>query len=274
MHGVQPARRQLAVRPAGVRPAGRRWPPPSTRDGRRRPADGRPTTQVDAAPRGAGARSSGEGGENPYTIQHDLQQTMHDLVGIIRTEAELKQALERIAALKERVAEPVGRGAPAVQPRLAPGARPAAHADRVASASPGRRSSAQESRGGHTRDDYPERRPGVGQGQPGRRAAGDGERVRCSREPLPADARRARRRSSRRRPVHDQLRRQRFRVWRGDADRRRAARTTPSRSTRARSCSTSSTGCRPPRPATSPSAGTARPASAARAAPRSTAGRG
>ena len=43
---------------------------------------------------------------------------------------------------------------------------------------------------------------------------------------------------------------------------------------RARSSSTPSTGCRPPRPATSRCAGTARPASAARAAPRSTAGRG
>src|SRR5687767_5415350 len=37
-----------------------------------------------------------EGGENPYTVQHDLQQTMHDLVGIIRTAPEMAQALERI----------------------------------------------------------------------------------------------------------------------------------------------------------------------------------
>ena len=60
----------------------------------------------------------------------------------------------------------------------------------------------------------------------------------------------------------------------GLARRRRAAATsttTRSRSTRARSSSTSSTGCRPPRPPTSRCGGTARPASAARAAPRSTA---
>ena len=33
----------------------------------------------------AGAVRQSTGGENPYTIQHDLQQTMNDLVGIIRT---------------------------------------------------------------------------------------------------------------------------------------------------------------------------------------------
>src|SRR3569833_430206 len=45
-----------------------------------------------------------EGGENPYTVQHDLQETMHDLVGIIRTRAEMERALDRIAELKKRVA--------------------------------------------------------------------------------------------------------------------------------------------------------------------------
>ena len=50
------------------------------------------------------------------------------------------------------------------------------------------------------------------------------------------------------------------------------SRTIPSRCPRARSCSTRSTACRAPRPVTWRSGGTARPASAARAAPRSTAG--
>src|SRR3712207_3661596 len=45
-----------------------------------------------------------EGGENPYAVQHDLQQTMHDLVGIIRTAAEMEEALQRIETLKKRVA--------------------------------------------------------------------------------------------------------------------------------------------------------------------------
>ena len=38
-----------------------------------------------------------KGNENPYTIHSDLQECMQNLVGIIRVEAELKQALEKIA---------------------------------------------------------------------------------------------------------------------------------------------------------------------------------
>jgi succinate dehydrogenase / fumarate reductase flavoprotein subunit len=44
----------------------------------------------------------GAAGENPYAIQHDLQDTMQDLVGIVRREAEMREALERIAVLRER----------------------------------------------------------------------------------------------------------------------------------------------------------------------------
>ena len=45
-----------------------------------------------------------EGGENPYAVQQTLQNVMQDLVGIIRTEAELKAALEDIRDLRARVA--------------------------------------------------------------------------------------------------------------------------------------------------------------------------
>ena len=37
----------------------------------------------------------GAAGENPYKVQHDLQEMMQDLVGIVRTESEMQQALER-----------------------------------------------------------------------------------------------------------------------------------------------------------------------------------
>ena len=50
---------------------------------------------------------------------------MQSLVGIIRTEAELKEALEEIDVLKQRAGTRARRGRPAVQPGLAPGARPA-----------------------------------------------------------------------------------------------------------------------------------------------------
>jgi succinate dehydrogenase / fumarate reductase flavoprotein subunit len=49
----------------------------------------------------------GASGENPYQIQYDLQESMQDLVGIVRIESEMQQALSVIAALDGR-AENVG----------------------------------------------------------------------------------------------------------------------------------------------------------------------
>jgi succinate dehydrogenase / fumarate reductase flavoprotein subunit len=43
-----------------------------------------------------------KGDENPYKVQQDLQETMQDLVGIVRKEAEMRQALEKLAQLKQR----------------------------------------------------------------------------------------------------------------------------------------------------------------------------
>src|SRR5215204_1121288 len=44
----------------------------------------------------------GGGGENPYKVQHDLQDTMQGLVGIVRVESEMQEALTRLAAFNER----------------------------------------------------------------------------------------------------------------------------------------------------------------------------
>jgi succinate dehydrogenase / fumarate reductase flavoprotein subunit len=44
----------------------------------------------------------GPAGENPYQIQAELQEFMQDLVGIVRIEAEMQEALTKIAALRER----------------------------------------------------------------------------------------------------------------------------------------------------------------------------
>jgi succinate dehydrogenase / fumarate reductase flavoprotein subunit len=46
----------------------------------------------------------GTAGENPYQIQYDLQDSMQDLVGIVRTEGEMTRALEAIAQLRARAA--------------------------------------------------------------------------------------------------------------------------------------------------------------------------
>jgi succinate dehydrogenase / fumarate reductase flavoprotein subunit len=44
----------------------------------------------------------GSSGENPYQIQYDLQEAMQELVGIVRTESEMQQALGAIGKLRAR----------------------------------------------------------------------------------------------------------------------------------------------------------------------------
>jgi succinate dehydrogenase / fumarate reductase flavoprotein subunit len=95
-----------------------------------------------------------EGGENPYTIQHDLQQTMHDLVGIIRDAPELERAIVEIEALKARAQHMTVEGHRQYNPgwHLAIDLRNLLLvAESVAKAALARK----ESRGGHTRNDYP-----------------------------------------------------------------------------------------------------------------------
>jgi succinate dehydrogenase / fumarate reductase, flavoprotein subunit len=46
----------------------------------------------------------GDAGENPYKVQSDLQDTMQELVGIVRTESEMQEALRRIQQFNERAA--------------------------------------------------------------------------------------------------------------------------------------------------------------------------
>jgi succinate dehydrogenase / fumarate reductase flavoprotein subunit len=44
----------------------------------------------------------GDGGDNPYKVQADLQDTMQNLVGIVRQESEMSEAISRIQQLTER----------------------------------------------------------------------------------------------------------------------------------------------------------------------------
>ncbi|HEY7334294.1 MAG TPA: fumarate reductase/succinate dehydrogenase flavoprotein subunit [Bryobacteraceae bacterium] len=65
-----------------------------------------PKDQIDAASRTAlEPFERGTAGENPYAIQHELQACMQNLVGIVRREDEMLQALETIAKLKQRAAK-------------------------------------------------------------------------------------------------------------------------------------------------------------------------
>src|SRR5207249_4863864 len=61
------------------------------------------SSTVEAAAGELLAPFEGNGGENPYAIHADLEDCMQELVGIIRTESELKQALEEIGRLWERL---------------------------------------------------------------------------------------------------------------------------------------------------------------------------
>jgi len=95
-----------------------------------------------------------EGGENPYRIQHDLQETMNELVGIIRTAPEIEAALGRIEQLKQRVQHLSVEG----HRQYNPGwhlALDLPHMLRVSECIARAALERQESRGGHTRDDFP-----------------------------------------------------------------------------------------------------------------------
>jgi len=93
-------------------------------------------------------------GENPYAIHGELQTIMNDLVGLIRRESEMKTALVELDKLRARAAQVCAPGGRAYNPgwHLALDLRNMlVVADCVAQAALER----QESRGGHTRDDYP-----------------------------------------------------------------------------------------------------------------------
>jgi len=98
------------------------------------------------------------GGENPYTLHSEVQQTMSDLVGIIRKADDIKAALAELEKLRARAANISAAGGAAYNPgwHLALDMRNILLiADCVAEAALER----QESRGGHTRDDFPEMSP-------------------------------------------------------------------------------------------------------------------
>jgi succinate dehydrogenase / fumarate reductase, flavoprotein subunit len=117
-----------------------------------READVGAAAQRAVAPFGTGTHRDGT--ENPYQVHQELQQTMNDLVGIIRRADEMELALKKLDELRQRAQHIVVEGHRQFNPgwHLALDLRNMlAVSECVARAALERT----ESRGGHTRDDYP-----------------------------------------------------------------------------------------------------------------------
>ena len=111
--------------------------------------------QVDAAAKRALAPfERGASGENPYAVQHDLQGTMQQLVGIVRQESEMQEALERLKALRAR-AELAGIGGNREYNAGWHTAIDLRNLMMVSEAVTRAGLERKESRGAHFRDDYP-----------------------------------------------------------------------------------------------------------------------
>ncbi|MBT2448034.1 fumarate reductase/succinate dehydrogenase flavoprotein subunit [Streptomyces sp. ISL-43] len=95
-----------------------------------------------------------EGAENPYTLHQELQTTMNDLVGIIRREGEMAEALDRLKTLRLRASRAGVEGHRQFNPgwHLALDLRNMLLVSECVARAALERT---ESRGGHTREDCP-----------------------------------------------------------------------------------------------------------------------
>jgi succinate dehydrogenase / fumarate reductase, flavoprotein subunit len=115
-------------------------------------------TEVDQAMKAALEPFERPGGEGPYQVQHELQTMMQELVGIVRTGPEMERALEgldRLKARAQRVGVPGNR-------EYNPGWHTALDLGNLLTVSEAITRAAierRESRGGHFRDDCPDKDP-------------------------------------------------------------------------------------------------------------------
>jgi succinate dehydrogenase / fumarate reductase flavoprotein subunit len=122
------------------------------------------------------------GGENSYSLHAELQEVTHNLVGIIRTRSEIEEAIAKIADIRARsknVAVAGGR-------KFNPGFHLAFDLDNMLLVAESTAKSAllrEESRGGHTRDDFPGMNPDWR--QINQIASFDGEKVNIKSQTLP-----------------------------------------------------------------------------------------
>jgi succinate dehydrogenase / fumarate reductase flavoprotein subunit len=125
----------------------------------------------------------GEHGEGPYQVQYDLQEMMQDLVGIVRVEEEMERALVGLAALNERAARVGVVG----NREYNPGWHTALDLPNLLTVSEAITRSAlarRESRGGHFRDDHPDKEAAFSTFNHVIRKGADG-RMELERAPIP-----------------------------------------------------------------------------------------
>jgi succinate dehydrogenase flavoprotein subunit len=139
-------------------------------------------SDVEAATANALAPLNRSEGENPYDLWHELQTVMQDLVGIIRRKHELEDSIKRLAELKPRI-----EGVAAIGGRkYNPGWHLALDLRNMIIVSESTAKAAllrEESRGGHTREDFPDMDPKWRQIN---LVCGlDGEDVRINEQPVP-----------------------------------------------------------------------------------------
>ena len=100
----------------------------------------------------------GGNGEAPYKVQHALQEMMQNLVGIVRLDHEMRRAVDQLALMRRRAA---AVGVPGNR-EFNPGWHTALDLDNLLTISEAIARCAierTESRGGHFRDDFPEKDP-------------------------------------------------------------------------------------------------------------------
>jgi len=124
-----------------------------------------------------------DGGEGPYQVEHDLQTMMQALVGIVRREDEMRRALDGLKTLQERARKVSVTG----NREYNPGWHTALDLQNLLTVSEIIARAAlerKESRGGHFRDDFPEKDPAYGKFNIVVRRGPNGE-MQVVREPIP-----------------------------------------------------------------------------------------
>jgi succinate dehydrogenase / fumarate reductase, flavoprotein subunit len=118
--------------------------------------DSAQTQQIERAAREALAPFDRSSSENPYQVQKDLQDTMQDLVGIVRIESEMREALAKIDGFKKRAESAAVTG----NREYNPGWHTALDLKNLLTVSEAITRAAlerKESRGAQFRDDYPDK---------------------------------------------------------------------------------------------------------------------